>query len=52
MTKATENIVNMISNKEVPLQACLNANKAVLKYRLKLTESIDILPRIEQLEKL
>ena len=52
MIKATENIVNMISNEEVPPQVRLNASKAVLEYGLKLTESIDILPRIEQLEKL
>ena len=52
MTKATENIVNMISNEEVPPQVRLNASKAVLEYGLKLTENIDILPRIEQLEKL
>lgn len=52
MIKATENIVNMISNEEIPPQVRLNASKAVLEYGLKLTESIDILPRIEQLEKL
>lgn len=52
MIKATENIVNMISNGEVPPQVRLNASKAVLEYGLKLTENIDILPRIEQLEKL
>ena len=42
----------MISNEEVPPQVRLNASKAVLEYGLKLTENIDILPRIEQLEKL
>ncbi len=52
MTKATENIVNMISNEEIPPQVRLNASKAVPEYGLKLTENIDILPRIEQLEKL
>lgn len=52
MIKATENIVNMISNEEIPPQVRLNASKAVLEYGLKLTENIDILPRIEQLEKL
>ena len=51
MATASENIVNMINDKEVPSQIRLNASKIVLEYGLKLTESVDILPRIEQLEK-
>ena len=51
MATASENIVNMVNDKEVPPQTRLNASKIVLEYGLKLTENVDILPRIEQLEK-
>jgi hypothetical protein len=51
MAKATENIVKLIDNEETAPQTRLNASRTVLEYGIKLTESIDILPRIELLEK-
>jgi hypothetical protein len=50
MTKATKAITKMIDNEIVPYQTRLNASRTVLEYGLKLTESVDILPRIEKLE--
>ncbi len=50
MAKATENIVKLIDDKKTPPQTRLNASRTVLEYGIKLTESIDILPRIELLE--
>lgn len=50
MEKAARSVVEIIENDEIPPQIRLNANRTILEYTLKMTESIDILSRIELLE--
>lgn len=52
MAQATENVVDMINNEEISPQTRLNAIRTLLEYSIKFTENVDILPRIETLEKM
>lgn len=47
---ATDTIVSVMADKDVPPQSRISAARTVLQYALKLTETTEILQRLEALE--
>jgi hypothetical protein len=50
ISKATENIIKLSQDEDINPQTRLNACKTALEYSIKLTEIVDVIPRIEALE--
>lgn len=50
ISKATENIIKLSQDEDINPQTRLNACKTALEYSIKLTEIVDVVPRIEALE--
>lgn len=50
ISKATENIIKLSQDEDISPQTRLNACKTALEYSIKLTEIMDVIPRIEALE--